>query len=122
MKTKILWLLLFSVLLGWPFSTGRAQTNKHSVTLNWNASSTPGVSYNIYRGTAAGGPYSKLDSAPISGGILTYTDTTGTGGIKYFYVATAIDASGSESAFSNEVSATFLGAPSAPTGLAAVSN
>jgi fibronectin type 3 domain-containing protein len=35
---------------------------------------------------------------------LSYTDATVQNGTTYYYVTTAVDASGSESAFSNEVS------------------
>jgi fibronectin type 3 domain-containing protein len=98
----------------------QAQTKQHNVVLAWTASTTSGVTYNVYRGTVSGGPYTKLNSSPISN--LTYTDTTGTGGTAYFYVATAVDANGFESVFSNQVSATFLASPAPPTGLTATAN
>jgi hypothetical protein len=57
---------------------------------------------------------------------MTYVDTTGTGGTTYYYVVTATNpqSNPTESAASNEVSATFLPLPAmaAPTGLAAASN
>ena len=98
----------------------------HNITLNWNASTTPGVNYNLYRGTISGGPYTKLNTTPITG--LTYSDTTGVGGTKYFHVETAICTAAcptgvsGESDFSNETSATFLGNPAAGAGLTAVAN
>ena len=34
--------------------------NTHGVTLHWGASSTPNVTYNVYRGAASAGPFSKI--------------------------------------------------------------
>jgi fibronectin type 3 domain-containing protein len=111
---RYLWYLALLLALAWP---AIAQTAQHSIKLTWTAG-TGDVTYNVYRSTVAGGPYSKLTTTPIS--VATYTDTTGTGGTKYFYVTTGLDASGVESINSNEASATFLLAPGAPTALAAV--
>ena len=73
----------------------------HSVTLSWNASATPGSTYNVFRATTSGGYGSTpLNPSPISG--LTYTDSTVTGGQTYYYVAIAVD-SGMDSTDSNEV-------------------
>jgi fibronectin type 3 domain-containing protein len=99
-----------------------AQTDKHSVSLSCTQSTSPNITgNNFYRGTVSGGPYVKLNATLVTSG-CAYTDTTGAGGTTYFYVATAVDSSGSESAFSNESSATFLGAPAAPTAFKATSN
>jgi hypothetical protein len=38
-------------------------------------------------------------------GVLNYSDSTVQSATTYFYVTTAVDASGNESGFSNEVSA-----------------
>lgn len=72
----------------------------HSVLLTW----TPSVSgnligNNIYRGTTAGGPYTKLNSSPVAG--TTYTDTTVQNGVTYYYVVTAVNNTGAESGYSN---------------------
>jgi Abnormal spindle-like microcephaly-assoc'd, ASPM-SPD-2-Hydin len=75
-----------------------------AVDLHWNASSSSGVTgYNVYRGTASGGPYTKLSSSPVSG--TGYTDSTVTAGKEYFYVVTAVNADGS-SGYSNQASVT----------------
>jgi fibronectin type 3 domain-containing protein len=81
------------------------QTATHSVDLSWIASTTPGVSYNVYRGSQTGGPYTKLNGTPIVG--TAYTDTTVLSGLKYFYVVTAVDSSNIESVYSNEVPASI---------------
>jgi hypothetical protein len=75
----------------------------HTVTLTWNASTSTVAGYNIYRGSISGGPYSMLNSSLTVG--TTYTDTAVASGSEYFYVTTAVNASGEESTFSNEASA-----------------
>jgi archaellum component FlaF (FlaF/FlaG flagellin family) len=85
--------------------TGQAAA-AHSVSLNWNASSTAGVSeYNVFRATASGayGP-TPLNPSPVS--TLAYTDTTVVAGQSYFYVVQAVD-DGVSSANSNEVPVTI---------------
>ena len=75
----------------------------HTAALSWTASTSIVTGYNVYRGTASGGPYT-LVNAPFV--ILTsYTDNTVLSGQTYFYVVTAVDANNVESAYSNEVSA-----------------
>ena len=81
------------------------QAVSHSVTLSWDAStSSTVVGYNVYRSTVSGGPYTLLTSSPIAA--TTYTDMTVQAGVTYYYVVTAVDASGNESAYSNEASVT----------------
>lgn len=75
----------------------------HSVTATWTASSSAVLGYNVYRGSVSGGPYTKLNGSAVT--VLTYTDATVGSGQTYFYVTTAVDASGNESVFSNEVKA-----------------
>jgi fibronectin type 3 domain-containing protein len=61
------------------------------------------VGYNIYRGTASGGPYTRinsaLDAAPYD------TDSTVQGGKTYYYVVTAVDSAGAESGYSTQAQA-----------------
>lgn len=71
------------------------------VTLNWN-SVTDATSYNVYRATASGGPYTQIATG-VTG--TSYIDTNVTGGTTYYYVVTAVSSVG-ESAYSNEASAT----------------
>ena len=76
----------------------------HSVALSWTASTSSGISgYNIYRGVTSGGPYSKLNSALISG--IAYVDYSVEASTTYYYVATAVNSSGVESAYSNQATA-----------------
>ncbi len=72
---------------------------QHSVNLSWNPSSSTVVGYNIYRGTTSGGPYAKINSLNAD---TTFTDSSVLSGQTYFYVTTAVDGSGNESANSNQ--------------------
>jgi hypothetical protein len=73
----------------------------HSASLSWTASTSPNVTYNIYRSMTSGGPYTKLNSSLIA--TTTYLDTTVQAGQTYYYVVTAVDASNNESPKSIEV-------------------
>ena len=83
----------------------------HSVTLNWTASSSAGVTgYNVYRSTTSGSGFTKVTSSAVSG--TNFTDTTVAPGVTYYYVATAVDGSGNESGFSSQIMAAVPGSPS----------
>lgn len=88
-------LLLFGVLL---FAVPcAAQT---TVPLSWDASPTPGVSYNLYRTKTATGCATvntgcvKVNATPITA--LTFVDTPGVSG-RWFYTLRTVDADGVES-------------------------
>jgi hypothetical protein len=83
--------------------SGTGTAPQHSVTLTWVASTSTVSGYHVYRGTQSGGPYTLISSGLI--GVLTYADSTVQAGTTYFYVVTAVDSSGNESSFSNEVQA-----------------
>jgi large repetitive protein len=77
------------------------QTVLHAASLSWNASASTNVAgYNVYRASAHGGPYAKINAAPAPG--LTYTDTSVISGQTYYYVCTAVDGANNESVYSNE--------------------
>jgi fibronectin type 3 domain-containing protein len=78
---------------------------QHTVGLTWSPSASSVVGYNIYRGTATGGPYSKINSSSIV--TASYSDATVKSGSTYFYVTTAVNSAGTESSKSNEVRATI---------------
>jgi fibronectin type 3 domain-containing protein len=77
----------------------------HSVTLSWTSSASSVIGYHVYRGTQAGGPYTKLNSTPLAA--VIYNDSTVQSGLTYFYVVTAVDSNNVESGYSNEISATI---------------
>jgi hypothetical protein len=116
MKSKLVLIALGAILAAPSFG----QT-VHSVSLHWSASVTSGVAYNVYRGTASAGPFTKI-ATDLSG--LTYSDTTGIGGTSYYYQVTAVcDATTTcPSGITGESSPlaggpwTFLAVPVAPQG------
>ncbi|MHB8524802.1 MAG: hypothetical protein ACYDD2_01415 [Candidatus Acidiferrales bacterium] len=76
------------------------------VDLSWTASTSVVVGYNIYRGTTNNGSYPvKLNGSPVPG--VTFTDTNVLANQTYYYVVTAVDSNGVESAYSNQASATI---------------
>ncbi len=84
------------------------------VKISWSAPTSDGgsaiTSYKIYRGTAENGETLLKDV----GNVLTYTDTALANGQVYYYKVSAVNSIG-ESARSNEMSATPLSVPGAPT-------
>jgi Abnormal spindle-like microcephaly-assoc'd, ASPM-SPD-2-Hydin len=75
---------------------------QHSVALNWSASPSPAATgYNVYRSSVSGSGYIKVNSSVVAG--LSYTDNTVLAMQTYYYVATAVDANGDESPYSNEL-------------------
>jgi Abnormal spindle-like microcephaly-assoc'd, ASPM-SPD-2-Hydin len=83
--------------------TGSGALSPHSVNLSWSPSTSAVVGYNIYRSGTSGGPYGKINSALHA--TTAYTDNTVAAGLTYYYVTTAVDASGGESVYSNQVQA-----------------
>jgi len=73
---------------------------QHSVSLSWTDTNSGISGYNVYRGNAAGGPYTEINSGLDS--TTAYSDTSVVSGQTYYYVATAVNESGEESAYSNE--------------------
>jgi cellulose 1,4-beta-cellobiosidase len=104
--------LVLLVVLSFVVLVVRAQT-QHFITLTWTAPSVAPASYNLYRSTTTGGPYTKLLNCLST----TIVDNTAVGGTKYFYVVRSVDSSGNESANSNEASATQLVNPGTPAGV-----
>jgi fibronectin type 3 domain-containing protein len=72
------------------------------VHLHWSASNSQRVTgYNVYRSLLSGKSYVRLNAVPIEG--LNYEDAGVSSGQTYYYVATAVDAFGNESANSREL-------------------
>jgi hypothetical protein len=86
-----------------------AQPGPHSATLNWVASTSAVIGYNVYQSAVSGGPYTELNSSAIPA--TSYADPTVQPGQTYYYVVTsvALDVAGLvsvESSYSSQVSAT----------------
>jgi hypothetical protein len=78
----------------------------HSATLTWVASTSSNVAgYNVYRGTVAAGPYTRVNSSLVTP--TTYLDAAVQAGVVYYYVVTAVDSDRNESAYSNQAQATI---------------
>jgi len=78
--------------------TGVAQ-GAHNVDLSWDPGDGNAVGYNVYRGTAKGGPYQQINTALDAS--TNYTDSTVVSGTTYYYVTTEVNAQGEQSAYSN---------------------
>jgi hypothetical protein len=77
-------------------------TTQHSVALTWSPVSAVS-GYNVYRGTQSGGPYSKINTALDTS--TNFTDSSVLSGQTYYYITTAVNGSGVQSPFSNQVKA-----------------
>jgi hypothetical protein len=76
---------------------------QHSVDLSWDASSSSNVvGYTVYRAGVSGGPYATVASANAG---TSFVDGSVQSGLTYYYVVTAVDTSGTESVYSNQVQA-----------------
>lgn len=101
----VVWGMWFSATNGvTPTVSAGAGQKKHSVTLTWNASTSPVTGYNVYRSTVQGRDYVKINAALVQGK-TSYKDETVESGKTYYYVTRAVDAKGKESADSNETTA-----------------
>lgn len=71
-----------------------------SVTLTWDpVTASPVSGYRVYYGTSSG----SYQQAISIGNSTTYALSGLTSGIRYYFVVTAVDTSGTESGYSNEV-------------------
>lgn len=96
----------YSQVIGGIVSSCPVTSGLHTVSLNWAASTTSGVTYNVYRATSSGGyNYSSPLATGISG--TSYSDCSVALGQAYYYVVRAVDGSGNQSANSAETTATI---------------
>ncbi len=71
------------------------------VSLSWNASTTQVTGYNVYRSASQNGKYAKINASLDPD--TTYTDAAVASGSTYYYATTAVNSSGQESTYSNQV-------------------
>jgi hypothetical protein len=89
----------------------------HTVDVGWTASVDPVDGYNVLRGTVSGGPYTKVNSALVTG--TSFVDVGPFSNLgPFFYVAESVKGS-VVSIFSNEVQVLLPPAP--PTALVLIS-
>jgi len=91
---------------GSPQTVSLSGAGSHDVILSWAASETSGnVAYNVYRGITSGGESpTPLNATPIDS--TTYVDGSVASGAMYYYVVTAVNSNGVQSAASGETEAT----------------
>jgi hypothetical protein len=74
------------------------------VELSWDDNTEADLNgYHIYRAEASGGPYVQVNAVTVSDS--AFDDATVDPGVDYYYVVTALDASGNESSYSVELQA-----------------
>jgi fibronectin type 3 domain-containing protein len=109
MKLAILLLALVLLALAQPHP---------SATLAWTwtqGTGDPAMGFHIQRSATTGGPYTVINTVPLT--TLTYLDTAVTVGATYYYVVTAYNNAG-DSSKSSEVACTLpFQIPGPPTGL-----
>jgi Abnormal spindle-like microcephaly-assoc'd, ASPM-SPD-2-Hydin len=74
-----------------------------SVKLSWSPSSSTVIGYLVYRSDSSGGSYSALFGTALNQ--TSYTDSTVSSGTTYYYVVTAVNSTGTQSTYSNQVTA-----------------
>jgi fibronectin type 3 domain-containing protein len=80
-----------------------ASPGSHSVALAWGASPSQPIGYYVYRGTAIGGPYTKLNLVTAT----QFADLNVQAGQTYTYIVSALDSNFSESSYSNPATTTI---------------
>jgi hypothetical protein len=76
--------------------SGTGVTPVYTVGLSWTASTSDVSGYNVYRGPASTGPFSKIN--PSLNSTTQYTDSTVAANQTYYYETTAVNSSNEESA------------------------
>lgn len=97
-----------------PSGTTATATGDNRIEVSWTENGS--VSYNIYRATSAGGPYTRVGSSVTS----PFADVGVSGGTTYYYVVRAVQCS--ESPKSNEASAVGTGVCTLPPTFAGISS
>jgi Abnormal spindle-like microcephaly-assoc'd, ASPM-SPD-2-Hydin len=83
---------------------GSQKSQRRSVALNWDVSTSHVVGYFVYRSSKPSGPYAKLN--PKASSETSFIDSNVSNGQMYFYVVTSVNSENIESAYSEEVSVT----------------
>jgi len=87
-----------------PAGLSATAQGKKKIALRWTQSTSPNIAQNrIYRSSTSGGPYALVATIAAA---TAYNNSGLTSGSTYYYVVTALDTAGQESAVSNQASAT----------------
>lgn len=108
---------LIALLLLCPLAALANTPGKHAVTLTWTASTTAGVTYNVYRGTAVG--VCSGTPTPYASGISStqFVDTANLSDGQTIYYNVSAVKGGAESACDGELQVLIPILPVAPSGL-----
>lgn len=87
-----------------PAGLSATPNGSNRVDLSWNAVASD--SYSVHRASSPGGPYSRIASDVIA---TSFSDSSVSSDVTYYYVVSAVNGSSCESAFSVEASATAFG-------------
>jgi hypothetical protein len=85
--------------------TGTGVQPSHWVDLSWDASTSAVFGYDVYRATSLYGPYTLLNSTPLT--VNQYTDYNVVPGQTYLYWVSSVGSNTSQSSFSTPISATI---------------
>lgn len=113
MKKLVTVLGLLAIIIITAFAIDRTPTPPASVTLAWDKSTGTNIiaTYRVYYGVAS----ATYTNTVVAGTNLTATVTNLARGVTYWFAATAMDTSGLESDYSNEVSTRTKTQPGAPS-------
>ena len=96
--------------------TGLSASPGNAVVLNWN-NTLAGITYNVKRANASGGPYTNIANVPIT----IFADSNVVVGTTYYYVVSAVSGIG-EGSNSVEAAATSCNVPAPPANVATASS
>jgi hypothetical protein len=101
-------------------STITPPAGTHGIGLCWVASISPQVTgYNVYSSTTSGGPYTKINTSPVTGTTFFFP-TASLGGVTEYFVVRSFDGTAESVNSTETVGVTALGNPPPPTAPQAV--
>ena len=100
-----------------PSGLAAAAAGTSQINLSWNDNSDNEDNFVVSQSATSGGPYN--DIATLAANATAYNDTGLNAGTAYYYVVRAINSAGSSALSAQASATTAVGAPTAPSGLAA---
>ncbi len=99
-----------------PTNLAANAVSSSSINLSWTASpGTATITYNILRTTTSGSGYAAISNGTCSSSVtspsVTCTDTSGSPGVKYYYIIQAVTSGGTSSSSSETSATTFTTSP-----------